>query len=57
MSSQSPNSQEQPKMVALCPLLLWGFGACPQLQQLSPGSHRLPGPRAHQVILQTRPVN
>lgn len=44
-------------MVALCPLLLWGFRVCPQLRQLSPGSHGLPGPRAHRVILQTRPVN
>lgn len=57
MSSQSPNSQEQPKMVALCPFLLWGFRACPQLRQLFPGSHRLPGPRAHRMILQTRLVN
>lgn len=31
MSPQCPKSQEQPKMVAPCPLWLWGYGACPQL--------------------------
>lgn len=31
MSLRWPNSQEQPKRVAPSPLLLCGYGACPQL--------------------------